>query len=262
MATTKRISRKELKQPDEFVSFWATAFEFARIHQREMFIGASVVVVLFLLVWAGTAYSKKKETTASGLLAQAQSLLQPSPAAKAAMAAAEEPPVDAASRERALEILEEVVEDYRRTKACRVGRILLGQLYFENGDYDKAIVTYEGFLESRDRKPELTAMAWEGLAYSHEAKGEFAKALASYERMGESALTNVQGWAYMGVARCSEKLGKPEKALEAYRSLLADHPQHPRAAEARASIARISQSLDGAASPEPAPDTVPASVEE
>jgi tetratricopeptide (TPR) repeat protein len=59
-------------------------------------------------------------------------------------------------------------------------------------------------------------------------------------------LDNVQGWAYMGMARCYERLGQPQKAIEAYRTLLAEHPQHPKAREARATIARLTQSIEEA----------------
>ena len=141
-------------------------------------------------------------------------------------------------------LLQDVVENYKRTEASRVARILLGQRYYEEGDYDAAIDTYETFLRKANRKPELKAMAREGLAYAHEAKEDFAQAAIRYEELSKSSLTNVQGWAYLGMARCYERLGEEQKATDAYRALLADHPQHPKAEEARANIARLKQSLE------------------
>jgi tetratricopeptide (TPR) repeat protein len=244
MATTKKISRKELKQPDEFVSFWARAIEYAQDHSREFIIGIASVVVVALLTWAWTAYAKKKETTASRLVAQAQSLWKPStPEGVPGQAGIDGRTKDPEAEGRARKILEDVVDNYGRTSACPVARILLGQIYYEKGDYDKAIDTYEKVVKGRSTKPELTAMAWEGLAYSHEAKEDFTEAASCYEELTKMPLTNVQGWAYMGLARCYEKLQEYEKALDAYRALLAEQPQHPRASEARATIARITQSL-------------------
>jgi len=244
MATAKKISRKELRQPDEFLSFSARAIEYVRLHSREFAIGIASIVVLSLLLWAWTAYSEKKETTASQLVAQAQSLWKPAfPGEATEQAGIDRPREDPVANQRALEILEDVIDNYRRTSACPVARILLGQIYYEEGQYDKAIATYEDFFKSRHPKPELTALAWEGLAYSHEAKGDFAKALGCYEELTQMTLTNVQGWAYLGLARCYEKLQQFEKALDAYRTLLANQPEHPKAPEARATIARITQLL-------------------
>jgi len=157
------------------------------------------------------------------------------------------------ARHRGREILERVVEDYKRTKASQAARVLLGQIYYEKGEYDAAINTYDDFLERRARKPELTAMAWEGLGYAHEAKGDFAKALGCYEKLRDTTVANFQAWAYMGLARCYEKLGEPEKALDAYRALLTNEPDHPKAMEAKASIARITQSIERAGPPQPDP---------
>jgi tetratricopeptide (TPR) repeat protein len=245
MATTKKITRKEIKQPDEFITFSARAIEFAQQHVREIAIGVASVLAVGLLIWAWSAYGQKREADAARLLAQAQALLQPAPTAdEAGQPPSAETPSDPEREGRALVLLQDLVENYRRTKASRVARILLGQQYYEEGKYDAAIETYGVMLNQGGGKPELKAMAREGIAYAHEAKGEFSKALSHYEELSRSPLTLFQGWAYMGMARCYEMLGEDLKATEAYRSLLTDYPRHPKAAEAQASIARITQSLD------------------
>jgi tetratricopeptide (TPR) repeat protein len=245
MATTKRITRKDIKRPDEFITFSARAIEFAQAHTREIIIGVASVLALGLLIWAVSAYSNKKEAQASRLLAQAQALLHPiSTEAAAGQPVPAEPQADPEEAARALALLQDVAENYKRTEAGKVARILLGQRYYEEGDYDAAIDTYDAFLKKANRKPELKAMAREGLAYAHEAKEDFAQAAICYEQLSKSSLTNVQGWACLGMARCYERLGEVQKATDAYRTLLADHPQHPKAEEARANIARLTASLD------------------
>lgn len=257
MATTKRITRKEIKQPDEFVTFTARSIEFAQGHIREIIIGVAALLALGLLIWAASAYSNKKEAQASRLLAQAQALLQPNaPEAQAGQPVPTGAQADPEAAARALVLLQDVAENYKRTEASKVARILLGQRYYEAGDYDTAIDTYEAFLK-KARKPELQAMAREGLAYAHEAKEDFTQAAICYEQLSESSLTNVQGWACLGMARCYERLGEVRKAIDAYRTLLADSPQHPKAEEARANIARLAQSLDEEAPGEGRKDEMP-----
>jgi tetratricopeptide (TPR) repeat protein len=245
MATTKRITRKEIKQPDEFITFSARAIQFAQAHSREIIIGVASVLALSLLMWAVSAYSNKKEAQASRSLAQAQALLQPiSAQAQAGQPVPAEAKADPEAAAQALVLLQDVVENYKRTEASKVARILLGQRYYEQGDYDAAIDTYTAFLKRASAKPELKAMAREGLAYAHEAKEDFAQAAICYEELSKSSLKNAQGWACLGMARCYERLGEEQKAADAYRTLLADHPQHPKAEEARANIARLTSSLD------------------
>jgi tetratricopeptide (TPR) repeat protein len=247
MATAKKISRKELKEPDEFITFWARAVEFAQLHSLRIVIGVASVLVVLLLIWAGAAYSEKREAQAARLLAQAQALLQPTSPED------QQRQDDPQAKGRGLEILVDLVENYERTKACGVARILLGQGYYEQEKYDEAIAVYDAFLKKKEPVPKLTAMAWEGLAYSHEAKQDYRQAVICYEKLSQMALSNVHPWAYMGMARCYEKLGKPEKAIDAYRALLADHANHSKAPEAKASIARIAQSVDGTGFPQPEP---------
>ncbi len=244
MATTKRITRKEIRQPDEFMTLSARGIEFAQAHARELIIGVASVIVLGLLIWAASAYSAKKEADASRMLGQVQSLLHPistSPEGGQAPVPTEPTPEETGQ---AQALLEDLVQNYKRTEASNVARILLGQRHYESRNYDAAIEAYEAFLKKGNRKPELTAMAWEGLAYSHEAKEDFAEAASCYEELSRTSMTNLHGWAYLGMARCYEKLGELEKASDAYRTLITDYPQHPKAAEANASIARMAPSLD------------------
>ena len=100
---------------------------------------------------------------------------------------------------------------------------------------------YEAFLDGRGTPAEMQAVAWEGMAYAREAKGEYAGALPCYEELLRMDLSYVKPWALMGIARCYQQEGQSEKALDAYRRMLADYPRHPESEKARASIAKISQ---------------------
>jgi tetratricopeptide (TPR) repeat protein len=247
MATTKKITRKEIKQPDEFITLSSRAIEFAQAHTRELILAVSAVIALALLVWGVSAYSKSREAKASRLFVQAQSLLNPaSPGAQAGQPVPAETEPDPAAAAQALDLLEDLVENYKRTEAGKVAQILLGQRYYEAGDYSAAADTYAAFLKKGSPKPELEAMAREGLAYAYEGKEDFAQAAISYEELSRSPLAHAQAWALLGMARCYEKLGESQKAIDAYRTLVTEHPQHTKAGEARANIARLTPSPDTA----------------
>ena len=79
MAATKKITRKEIKQPDEFITLSTRGIEFARKHSRALLIGVACALLAGLAIWAWSVYSGKREPQASDMLLKAQLLLQPIP---------------------------------------------------------------------------------------------------------------------------------------------------------------------------------------
>ncbi len=241
----KKISRKELKEPDEFVAFWDRAIGYLISHKRESLQVVTGLLVAVLVISMAILYFQKREKTASRLLGQAQTLLSPARAAGVAEAIKVDTSAESEEAKQGFELLKSLVEDYGGTHSGQKGRILLGDIYYEKGELDAAVDTYRGFLKGRGQPAILTALAWDGLAHTHEAKGDFGEALECYEELSRMDLTYMQGWALIGVARCNEKLDKPEAALEAYRTLLASDPQHARVDIAKAGIARLAPGTSG-----------------
>jgi len=232
----KRISRKEIKKPDEFVTLWIRVFEYFQSHLKVFLFSAIGILVLGIAVWSGIAYLEKRERDASEMLAQAQSLLvaqdAPSPEGKQ--------DVKKQDQDKAQEILSDLVARYKRSVAGRLARVLLGNIYFQRQEYEKAIQTYQSALKSTSGNPLLPALACEGLGYTYEATHDYGQALIYYQRLADSETDYMRGWGLLGVARCHELQNDPGKALDAYRKLLATYPQHPKAEEARSHMARLS----------------------
>ncbi len=226
----KRVSRKEIKQPDEFVSFWMKVYEYAQLHRRRVIAGISAVVAVLVLIWAGIAYSEKRERDASRLFSKAQMAL---------IASHEES--SEKSKEQAEEILTDLVQRYSRTHAAQGARALLGNIYYQRREFEKSIEMYEALAQSKPKNLTLRAMADEGVAYSYEQKGEWDKALTYYERLALSPLERFSQEGLWGVARCYEMQHKLDQALETYRKFLATYPHSSKAQEARSVIARLSE---------------------
>ena len=243
MKAKKKSFRKDLKQPDEFVTFWGRVFEFVMQHRLKFLLGLAGVVVVVLLIYAGVSHLKNREEKASDLLGKAQAVLRDTTVPAGVEGMTPEIPLpgpDTETKDKAVTLLEELVDEYGGTHAGQQARILLGDIYFKRGDFDSAVNVYKDFQEGKSEPSVLEALALEGLAYSLEAKGDVAEALVCYEKLSRSDLSHVQGWAWLGQARCHEKQEQLEKALEAYRKLLSDYPHHPKAKEAEANISRIS----------------------
>src|SRR5438552_12483573 len=78
MATTThhRISRKELKRPDEFVTFFDTVGDFLQENLSRVIIGAVVVVVLLALLFGLSFYSAHQARMAAETFYQASYALE------------------------------------------------------------------------------------------------------------------------------------------------------------------------------------------
>ncbi len=246
MKAQKKSFRKEIRQPDEFETFWGKTLVTVMEKKREFLLGLSGLVLILVIIFAARSHFQGREEQASELLSQAQALLSSSPSAdRQGRGSGTQPPGPSPEdKEDARVILEELIHDFGRTHAGQLGRLLVGDIYYEEGIYENAADTYKDFLDGRKEPAALKAFALEGLAYSHEGRGDYREALQAYEELLKSEQRYVQGWAWMGIARCHEMLEQPEKALEAYRKLLADHPYHPKAEEVKASVSRLSPGTD------------------
>jgi tetratricopeptide (TPR) repeat protein len=237
MKEKKRSFRKEIKQADEFETFWFRALTKAAKHKREMALALGVVLVLILVILAVVSYVKKKEQKASTLFAQAQDLLYADSAGGMVPGTEKPPAIDPVAQAEAVGMLEVLVDQYGGTNGGQMSRLLLGRIYYDRGDFDSAAKMYRAFLDGKSDSAALTAMAWEGLGYAQEANGDYSGALESFRKMSETDLAFMKAWAWAGMARCHEQAGEPDKAVEAYRQLLVENPQHSKADEARAKIA-------------------------
>jgi tetratricopeptide (TPR) repeat protein len=97
---------------------------------------------------------------------------------------------------------------------------MLGAVYLKVGDIDNSIKFYDEFI-AKSGGNELKALAYNGLGYCHEAKGDFAGAYKYFEEAAKSPEgTAFRGTAYLNAGRAAEQLKDRQKALESYRKAL------------------------------------------
>ena len=118
--------------------------------------------------------------------------------------------------------LKDVVAQYPRSKVAGVANYGLGNIYYFSNKFDEAIAAYDAFIDKAPSNSELAVLACIGLGFSYEAKKDYAKALASYqkaEKMKQGAhydSTNLQN-----IARVYELSNERTKAVEYYQKALA-----------------------------------------
>jgi tetratricopeptide (TPR) repeat protein len=238
----KSISRKELKQPDEFVSFWTHAAEranrFAAERKRALLTGATmlVTVVVGSIIFANI--SERHATSATDALARIERVataeLRPEGAPTTnpdgTPLADDGVPHFKTEKERAeaaLKQLDAFVAGSGNPLRAE-GSLQRGPLLLELGRYPEAIAGYEQLLAGKldDR---LRFLAREGLGYALEQKGDLPAAAATFEKLTDDAAPFKDSGFYKDraafhKARIAELRGNAEDAKKLYREVLDKNP--------------------------------------
>lgn len=217
MAGKRKIIKKKLKEPDEFISFTEHAFRFISRHYRWIIAGGVILGVLLAAFFLFEKWEEKKEGEAYQLFAAALERYEmvESPYRQEA----------SADYKSLIEKFDEVVAKFPRTSSGRLSPLYKGNLHLKLGEFDEAIRAYETFLQKAGKERLYRLFALEGLGYAHEGKKEYEKALEAYEKMLEMGEGLQVANAHLSKGRCYEKLGKKKEALESYKTFLAAAPK-------------------------------------
>jgi tetratricopeptide (TPR) repeat protein len=217
MAAGKKITKKQLKEPDEFITFTDQAFHFVVNHGRQFMIGGIVVLVVVLSLVLFRFWENKKEGEANQKLSLALETLE--------AAISPFPQATPANTRGALEKLDELTKDFPRTYAGKLALLYKGSLLLKTGQFDEAIQAFEDFLSKMGKEKAYSLLALDGLGFAYEGKKDYEKAIEKYKQIITTDEKFESGEAYLKIGRCYEKLGKSKEALESYQSFLKASPK-------------------------------------
>jgi predicted negative regulator of RcsB-dependent stress response len=208
----QRPSRREVKQPDPFLSWSAVAIAWTKGHTRYIFYGVLGVVIVAGLIVTWLSWQSQRRQRAVALLHEAHQLLDATAEVTSAPAS-----------EQALGLLRTIIDDYDRTPAATQAYWQLGHLYFARGDYTAALTAYEQAQRRLSSNRELSSvLVTLDVAYAQEGSGACDQALANYETVQQSSAGWLHGEAYAGMGRCHEQRQATDEAIAVYERALAD----------------------------------------
>lgn len=203
----EKITKKEMKEPDWFQTEFARVLDFMTRHRKQVAWGTGVFVFLLLSVAGWYFYTLNYENQARRLYDQALEGIGDSD--------------QAAAEKNAHKILTDVTSKFPRSDAAVAAHYRLGNRYYDQGDMDRSIASFQELIKRTPRDSDLVTLAYSGLGYCYEAKKDYPKALAAFQ----DAVNSPKGWAfavalYGNVARIYELMDEPAKAVEFYRKAL------------------------------------------
>jgi tetratricopeptide (TPR) repeat protein len=120
-----------------------------------------------------------------------------------------------------LKLFKDVTTQYPNSNAALLAHYRLGSYYFYLNDIDSSIASYQMFLKDSPEDTDLVPLAYTGLGYCYESKGDYKSALQYYEKADKSkAGITFESMNNRNIARIYEALNDRAKALEYYQKAL------------------------------------------
>jgi tetratricopeptide (TPR) repeat protein len=212
MTKNPKMTKKKLKEPDEFMSVSEGAYVFIRDHRKPIVAALGAVVLIVLAVFLFQMWNRSKEEAAGAKFAQAVEAYQ-----RVAASAKEGTPSDSKT---AMEGLAEVTAQYPGTGPGRLALLYRGNLHLRAGEFDEAVKAYSQFFDRAGKERLYSLLALEGLGYAYEGKKDWEKAVGAFRKIVDQGDNFLAPDAYVSLGRCYEKSGKNAEALEAYKGFL------------------------------------------
>jgi tetratricopeptide (TPR) repeat protein len=219
MAEKTRLSRRDLKGPDEFISTFGRIVDWSRENRSKVAAGAIGLVAVVALVLGTRAYLQWEENKSSRdlwpTLNRAQELLRAPFAADPSQLASVE------------QFLQGHVIRHPNTRATVYSLYYLGSIAFFRGNYDLAISQFRAGIGIGKEAGILRYLLRQGIASSLEAKGDFGAAAVAYRDAGAVAEADMKTQSRLGEARVLGLAGKKAEAAALYRLILKETPETP-----------------------------------
>jgi|GEM_PF-399077 len=226
MPSTRRhhhhITRKELKQPDEFLAFFEAAREFLIDNVRQVVISATVVLVFAAIAIGTYLYESRGDRIAGEQFQQALSALNDRQYKTAA------------------EQFAKLAQSEPRRRVGRLSRFYLGCAYMGDNDLAHAREAFVSFV-GEEHDSTYANLALTNLGVIYERMGDYAKAAGAYQQ-ASTVPGPEQTRAQLGVARMLAKQGAKEGAIAAYQAFLSAHPFASQRQEVIESLAMLGAS--------------------
>jgi hypothetical protein len=239
VARRKRLHRKELKQPDEFLTLTAKALIWGRAHPQFVTWGTIGALVVAVAIFVFTAFQSARSNDSNTDLGRVMLAHQSDASAEAAKAFAE------------------VAQRWSSTPAGKVAAILAANAELRQGNEAGGADLLKQLLDARDGLPDYIRQEllfdW---GYSLERRESWNDAAEKY-----AAAAALQGPfaapALLGEARVRERAGDTERAQQLYAVFAEKFPDFPDHAMISAKIAEQQRPAQPASPIAPATSTGP-----
>ena len=222
-STSRRLSRKELRQPDWFQTVTENAFEFYDKQRVVVYLGIAVLTLLLLGIWGWGVFKERQDSMAAQEFGQAMTQYH------------------AGKYREAVAGLEKV-QTYRWSRYANLAHLYEANSYLALNDFTKATNAAQRFIVGTDQNSLMRQIGLLTLADIEERQSQCKEAIKNYGEAGRIKAAFSER-AFLGEARCAVQMGDVKGGIAAYRQLLKDQPESPLASYVRFQISELESKI-------------------
>lgn len=223
----KKITRKDIRRPDQFVTLAGKSFHLFRQHKTSFLVSVALIISVLLALWGWDLYRGRQNHLAAQEYSRALTLYH-----------------DGKYRE-ALDALAHV-SIYRSSPYSRLGLLYQSHSHVALQETAKAIATLQQLLNRERKEPFLRQLAFVTLAYAQERTGQCPEATRSFTE-AQKLPGPFKEEAILGKARCFAQSQDFKAALNSYRQYLTDYPASERISEIALRVQELEAKVQGGA---------------
>lgn len=203
-----KLTKKELKSPDAFQTTFEQIGDYVSENMTRVMVIGGALVCAAAIAMGIYFYWSYYSNSALKLYAKTQANILKSGENKEAI-------------NENINIFKDLIDKYPYSWSGRMAHYHLGNVYYNSGEFDKAIGSYEKFVsKTRTDKTGVKFLALTSLGYLYEVKKDFKEALNYFEQAQSAYNVGFEVIGLRNIARAYEELNKKEKALEYYKKAL------------------------------------------
>jgi len=239
MSKSAELSRKEIKQPDQFQVAAGEAASWLTGHRRQALVAGGAAVVLLV---AGIVFFSVRDRRSAGAAALLSEVYRTAGAEISTVPLPGVPgpffPSDSARQQAVAQAAEKVLAGFPGTSQAALAALAKGDALLRLGQFEPATVAYQLYLSMARRTDSFRFAALEGLALAAEGKGDTEAALAGWIRLGAEVPAQADR-ADLERARLLAATGKAEEARTLLTSFADVHKASLLTGEAAERLARL-----------------------
>lgn len=229
--------KRQLKEPDEFISIMERVILFSKERIKYLFIGFAVVCVIAITYGAFILKARmddekavRLEYDASRYYFGADGLRLPEERRGS------DREKTGRDIKKAIETYQKILSDYRRSSSAPIAGYYIGNAYMELKEYDAAVNAYKVFLERYAERKDLVPLVYQRLGYAYLSKGDNQNALESFNKAAGIVPAKNRDQSLYESGRIFEMMGNKDEAIKRYKEIITVFPSSPYSAEAQAKI--------------------------
>jgi len=202
------MSKKDLKQPDAFQSTIELIQNYILENQKRFYAIITAIILASIIAFGIFMYWSHYQSSAREMYINAQGN----------MARNIDNPENAMKN---IAVYQELINKYPLSWSARMAHYNIGNLYYNLGEYDKAISDYKKFVSSRiSDQAGIKFLALTSIGYCYEAKKDFKSALEYFEKAQKSNNVGFESVGFRNIGRTYEQLNDKKNALGNYKKAL------------------------------------------